>query len=229
MARRERVRENTKQEIKAIAREHMGMYGTAGISLSAIARDMGVTYQALYRYYENRDDLITALIVDSYTDQAIAMENASAQKPEHAYRDRMLDVVIAYRQWALDHPVDFQLIYGNPIPGYVAPAEVTTPKAWRGFRVVIEILHNAYKSGALSLVLPEYEDAVQFHLPAAEEQVSPQVVYAGVTGWTTVHGLVSLELGHQLAMVLGDHDVFYRGQMNRMLDSFGLVNGKEQS
>ena len=40
---------------------------------------------------------------------------------------------LAYREWAIAHPVDFQLIYGNPIPGYDAPAEITVPLARRPF------------------------------------------------------------------------------------------------
>jgi AcrR family transcriptional regulator len=59
MNRREQQRQSTLDEIKTVARRQMAREGTGALSLRAIAAEMGVTAPALYRYYANRDDLIT--------------------------------------------------------------------------------------------------------------------------------------------------------------------------
>src|SRR5688572_25739103 len=86
--RRERQREATRAEIKAEARRQMAAEGPAGLSLRAIARALGLTAPALYRYFESRDALVTALIVDGYTGQAEALAGALAALPpdDHAAR-----------------------------------------------------------------------------------------------------------------------------------------------
>ena len=99
--RRERLREATRDEIKAAARQQMKAEGSAAISLRAIARDLGMTAPALYRYYNSRDDLITALIVDAYTSQADWLERACALLPAGDHAGRLLMFVLAYREWSL--------------------------------------------------------------------------------------------------------------------------------
>jgi AcrR family transcriptional regulator len=124
---RESQRQDTREEIKAFARQQMAAEGTAALSLRAIARDMEMTAPALYRYFPSREDLITALIVDAFNALADALEAADAAPTQQDYGSRLRAVLMAYRGWALEHPTDFQLIYGNPIPGYSAPRELTVP------------------------------------------------------------------------------------------------------
>ena len=76
LTRRERVRQATVMEIKAVARAQMAAEGTAGVTLRAIAREMGMTAPALYRYFGSRDELVTALVTDAYDALADAMEVA---------------------------------------------------------------------------------------------------------------------------------------------------------
>ena len=129
MSRRDRMRDLTIAEIKATARQQMAESGTAGVSLSAIARAMELSAPALYRYFASRDDLVTALIVDAFNDLADDDPGGRSRLWRPAYADRLL-ACLAYREWAIAHPVDFQLIYGNPIPGYVRRPR--SPCRWPG-------------------------------------------------------------------------------------------------
>ncbi len=88
LTRRERVRAATIDEIKEIARRHIAEKGAAALSLRAIAREMGMTSPALYRYFASRDDLVTALIVDAYNSLADALEAArdACEEADHAGR-----------------------------------------------------------------------------------------------------------------------------------------------
>src|ERR1700729_111876 len=63
---RERARAELTREIKEEARRQLAASGAGGLSLRAVARELGMVSSALYRYYPSRDDLLTALIIDAY-------------------------------------------------------------------------------------------------------------------------------------------------------------------
>ena len=55
---RERARAELTREIKEGARRQLAATGADGISLRAVARELGMASSALYRYYPSRDDQI---------------------------------------------------------------------------------------------------------------------------------------------------------------------------
>jgi AcrR family transcriptional regulator len=50
-----------------VARKQLADTGSAGLSLRAVARDLGMASSAVYRYFPSRDELLTALIIDAYS------------------------------------------------------------------------------------------------------------------------------------------------------------------
>jgi AcrR family transcriptional regulator len=146
--RRTRRRQATVAEIKALARRQLAEHGTGAVSLRAIAREMGTAPSALYRYFASHDELISALCADAYDSVADAMAAARDAVPagEHARRWRAL--CDAYRQWSLDNPADFALIFGTPVPGYRAPGPATGPAASRFTAVPLEAFATAVAAGA---------------------------------------------------------------------------------
>ena len=74
LSRRDRVRAATVTEIKDTARRILVAEGPDGLSLRAIAREMGMTAPALYRYFPSREDLIGALIADLYDELTAAID-----------------------------------------------------------------------------------------------------------------------------------------------------------
>ncbi|MEO8612729.1 MAG: TetR-like C-terminal domain-containing protein, partial [Chloroflexota bacterium] len=173
------------------------------------------------------DDLITELIIENFHALAVAMAEGANSAPETDYVGRLMGMLMAYRQWALDNRIDFQLIYGNPIPGYVAPAERTMPAARRGFDVVVEILSGALAAGAI-VPPPEYQalpGAIATQLSAVidhEGYDAPLVVlYLATVGWTRIHGIVMLELFDDIQPIVGDTEAFYRFEMYMLLKQLG--------
>ncbi len=185
VSRRERYRMATLSEIRARALRQLEAHGAAGLSLNAIAREMGMTGPALYRYYASRDALLTDLIVKGYEELGRAMESATqaATDPESTIRA----MVRGYRQWAREQPARYQLIFGTPIPGYQDAPERTTPAARRSLEVVAQAL--AHMAGtSVEGVLPET-----------------------IEGWARLHGLVSLELaGHLDALPVATDELYER-------------------
>ena len=215
-------------EIKASARQQMSEYGTAGLSLRGIARSLGITAPAIYNYFPRLDDLITALIVDAFTALAQAMESAETVEPSDHPAAKVLTLCLAYREWAIAHPTDFQLIYGNPIPGYHAPEEITVPLARRPFEGIFRWFLHAHQSGALTIPT-EYADLppVMAEAAAAWKHSSgfdmPDALLALLmSGWSRIHGAVMLELFHHLQPMVGDGGTFYRYEVVAFLQQMGM-------
>ncbi|MER5931731.1 TetR/AcrR family transcriptional regulator [Streptomyces sp. NPDC002054] len=116
---RERYRNQVRAEIKQLAWEQIAADGASALSLNAIAKKMGMSGPALYRYFAGRDELITELIRDAYRGLADAFGGAAEEGASLA------DLARTWRRWALADPQRYFLIYGTPVPGYEAPEEIT--------------------------------------------------------------------------------------------------------
>src|SRR4051812_11062033 len=138
---RARIRAEMTDEIKAIAKRHLAAEG-ANLSLRAVARDLGVVSSTIYRYFASRDDLLTALIIDTYNEVGQVVEDADASADRADFMGRWLAVAHGVREWALAVPHEYMLIYGSPVPGYKAPPD-TVAAAIRGTTVLSAILSDA--------------------------------------------------------------------------------------
>jgi AcrR family transcriptional regulator len=228
LSRRERMRQATVEEIKAVAREQMAAEGTAGVTLRAIAREMGMTAPALYRYFGSRDELVTALVSDAYSALADAMEAAvEAVGPDH-HAERVRAAFGAFRSWGLEHPTEFALIFGSPIPGYVAP-EATRPAGLRYTDLLGRLLAEALADGALDparidvRVPPVLARQVDdFQRRRGGPVLPPPVMALGLGAWARVHGLVALEIFGHLAPAIGDGAALFEQEMETIVRQSGL-------
>ena len=227
LTRRARKRDATRAEILETAREQMAREGAAALSLRAIARQMGLSAPALYRYFPDRDALVTALIVDAFNALADAMA-AAAGTPAPTQADRLVALGTTYRAWAIAHPQDYLLIFGTPIPGYRAPAEITAPAAKRGMDVLVEAVSAALDSGEFDPP-PSYarpSRALQLQLSAWKTNYGYQArtlaLHLALVAWTRIHGIVSFELTGALQPFFGDSTELYRAELHQLLLSAGL-------
>lgn len=218
------------EAIKALARQQMAQKGSAGLSLRGIARELGITAPAIYNYFRRMDDLITALIMDAFNALGDAVQAGSDSLPEEDPGKRLKAGILAYRQWAVDHPADFQLIYGNPIPGYEAPSELTVPLARRPLETLGLQMGRAWQRGRLTI--PDEYQHVPPHiaqhmegwlLPLYGELPMPlPLFYLLIAGWTRIHGMVMLELFDHTPPTIGDPAGFYEREVDILLRSYGL-------
>ncbi|GAB3878442.1 hypothetical protein GCM10027612_02630 [Microbispora bryophytorum subsp. camponoti] len=115
---RQRYRDQVRSEIKQIALVQIGEGGAAALSLNAVAKQLGVTGPALYKYFRSRDDLLTELILEGFDEVASAVRAAAG---EGAPRERLHALARAFHGWAVANPHLFQLLAGTSSPGYDAP------------------------------------------------------------------------------------------------------------
>jgi len=215
LSRRERRHEQTRQEIKQIARHQMAQQGTASLSLRGIAAEMGMRAPSLYNYYAGRDDLVTDLLVDSYTHQAETLEQASASCQTQETIVCLLATLLGYRQWAVEHPTEFALIAGTPIPGYVAPIELTLPLARRSLKVLLDLLQRAWDEHLLppQLSTPDIAPDTfndEFLAWCREHGYALPVVALFLECYAFLQGMIALEVFGHLPFLLKDPVAFYR-------------------
>lgn len=216
--RRERLRATTLTEIRDAARRQLREVGAAQLSLRGVAADLGMSPAGLYRYFANRDALLTALIADAFGALADAVEQARDADPDADVADRLLAAMRAYRRRALDQPHEFGLAFGNPIPGYAAPQDGPTTAATRRIGAAFAPLFvEAWRQGRLrvpdeppSRAAPRYAAALQPDLPV-------EAAATALAAWTRLHGLVSLEAFGHLDWLSGDTTELAEDQLRRLL------------
>ncbi|BBX64289.1 TetR family transcriptional regulator [Mycobacterium saskatchewanense] len=196
-SRRERYRREAIDEIKQLAMRQLAEAGTAGISMSGIAKQMGLTGPALYRYFANRDALLTALIRDGYADLAQTAERTAARMAARPPAERLQAVAAAVRAWARDAPQRYLLLFGTPVPGYEAPMD-TLAAATRTLNVLATISADLLRAAQA----PE--------LPA-------RALLLATVAWTRIHGVVSLELVGQFTHLDIDPALLIAGEMNHLV------------
>ena len=211
---RERVRAELIREITEIARRQLATEGAAGLSLRAIAREMGMVSSAIYRYFPSRDDLLTTLIIDGYNAVGTAVEKAEAACPRDEYHGRWLAGYQAVRDWALAHPHEYALVYGSPVPGYRAPDQTIGP-ASRAAAVFGKIVSEAHRDGAMTepIACPPVPESFRPDAARLRDSVlagiPDDVAARTLAAWAGLFGLVSFELFGQFENVVTDRDAFF--------------------
>ncbi|GII60339.1 TetR family transcriptional regulator [Sphaerisporangium krabiense] len=197
---RERVRAELVGEIKEAARRQLAVEGAAGLSLRAVARELGMVSSAIYRYFPSRDELLTALIIEAFDAVGAAVEEADAACPRDAYLERWMAACRAIRTWALAHPHEYALIHGSPVPGYVAPRDTAAAAARDGI-VMAAILGEAHRAGRLAphpQGLPPTPPSFAEDAAGLRESLffalPDEVIMQAVMAWTSIYGVVSFEL-----------------------------------
>jgi AcrR family transcriptional regulator len=213
-----------KERIIRTAWKQMAESGSAALSLRAIARELGVTAPAIYNYFPDRDALVTALIIEAYLSFGDSQLAADHAVPFDNLANRMIATGLAYRQWALTYPERYQLIFGTPIPGYVAPFEQVFPAAARSLGAIVGVVEALRKANRLQVDnFPEAE-------PGSEVQFKTWKMYGGeaeilslsvaVLIWSRVHGLVSLEISGNLPPYGPQGEALYRYELGSLVKQF---------
>jgi AcrR family transcriptional regulator len=215
---RARARVLLTADIKATARRQLAEVGAAGLSLRAVARELGLASSAVYRYVESRDALLTALIVDAFDAVGEEAERAVAAAPK-GLEARWRALAGAVRRWAVEHPHDYALVYGSPVPGYQAPQDTVGP-AGRVSSVMLRVVADGVAGGEIdptpttSVPRPVHRDLARLR-DAAAPAVPDEVLLRGLEAWTGLFGTISYLLFGHLHGVIDDEEAYFDLQVAR--------------
>jgi AcrR family transcriptional regulator len=220
---RARARAEVRAAILAAAAERLERDGAADLSLRAVARDVDMVSSAVYRYFASRDDLLTALIIQSYDSLGDHVDEHVAATSGQPALQRWVTVALQIRIWAHEHPNDYALLYGTPIPGYAAPDETVTPGT-RVARALVRIVREA------SDLEPATEQSVDPALAASftalrtelDLAVDDTTLLAIIAAWTQLFGLLTFELFGQTRGFVDDDEALFRAAATAMAAAIGL-------
>ena len=213
--RRERLRTETIAEIKQAAWAELQDSGVQDLSLRGVARRLGMAPSALYRYFESRDELLTALIIEAYSALGAELERnyrrASKRRKAGAH-EVFLEVARAYRRWALSHSLEYKLIFGTSIPGYTG-TEQTTEASMRSSGVLLRVMADLVRQEGLDGkwrddLGPEVRKKLQAWSDSLDEPLPPEALRAALACYATLHGAINLEIYSHLPSKMGSEEMF---------------------
>ncbi|CUU58604.1 DNA-binding transcriptional regulator, AcrR family [Parafrankia irregularis] len=212
--RRERLRQTTIEEIKKAAHKQLTERGAAGLSLRAVAREMGMTPSAIYRYFDSRAALIHVLAQDAYSSLADVLEAAFDAAPTDDHLVRWLLVARSHRRWAMLNPTEYTLIFGPQPDDLTDPSTAVLDELERSVAVLLRCMAEAIEAGVFDPSGLEAELSPnlrrQFEAWDCDDSgLGPVAEAACMLVWTQLHGLLALDLfGHLPEPLRGSGELF---------------------
>jgi AcrR family transcriptional regulator len=227
-SRRERLRSATVSEIKEGARKLLVTGGPQAISLRAIARDMGMTAPAIYRYFPSLEALVIALAEDLMREVAAVVAEASEAAGDDPGR-QLAAMARAYRAWAVANPVEFGLVFGAPVPGVgdlgleCLPDD---PGADLG-RPYLAAFLKLWQREPWPTPPREYMlEHLGPHLGPLREahgDLPIEVAYTFLSGWARLYGMVAMEVFNQLRWAITKPEALFEAEIVQFLSQVGAL------
>jgi AcrR family transcriptional regulator len=219
--RRERVRAATTQEIKQTARRLLVEEGPDAVSLRAIAREMGLTAPALYRYFGSHEELIRHVIADIFAELTDDLR-AAIQSAGAASGGDLTDMVMAacweFRRWSLNHKREFGLLFGTPLPGVCVEKDEITAEGGSQFgntffALILELWRKhpfpVPPDEAIDPGLRQQLTRYREGLAALGEGLPLGLLLIFLRCWTRLYGTLSLEVFGHLGFALDDAEPMF--------------------
>jgi AcrR family transcriptional regulator len=235
LSRRERARADTLREIKATARRVLVDQGVDGLALRAVAREMGMTAPALYRYFTSREDLVENVVADLYDELTDVLEAVRDATDPVTPGSQLLEVARAFRTWAITHRAEFGLLFGSAGQGVLPedaheygerPAQVAAARFGGVFAALIA--HVYFERGfpvpaddeldpALREQLTEWGTKLPVELPLG-------VMSVFLSCWIRLYGMVCMEIFGHLKFALDDPEPMFEAELYALGEVLGIAD-----
>jgi AcrR family transcriptional regulator len=172
------LRESCVTTALAVIAEH----GLDKLSLREVARRLGVSHQAPYKHYPSRDHLLAEVVRRCYARFNAVMDAATADAADPM--DAMRRCGESYLRFAMEHPLEYRLMFGDPLPD---------PEAHPEMLAEAHIAFDALRASVAAVV----------GLPPDHPQIMADALFV----WSTVHGFAMIRQTDALGCIgLGDTD-----------------------
>jgi len=176
--RREREKLEVREAILEAAREIAAAEGWSAVSIRKIAERIEYSPPMVYEHFDDKDDLLYALMVDGFGKlyQRVHAARVAAPNPHQA----LIEMAIAYWQFSVDSPELYQVMNGlDGVQFCAADASHQAPEFSAAGRDVIEALTDWGRAEQLTFDYPEDMLAIV---------------------WGTLHGVVALAMGNRIQL-----------------------------
>lgn len=195
--RRDRVRARALREIREHAYAQIAAGGPTALSLNGIAKAMGMSGPAMYRYFTARDELLATLVTESYEGLADALDEAAEVTRRRSPESRLRAVLDAARQWAIAQPHRYRLVFGSTYGSGRLDPDRIVPASHRSMSTLLHAMRDLQSPDAR---LPEVDTSLRRQLIAwnadrgDDVELDPGLLALGIATWTRANGVISLEI-----------------------------------
>lgn len=217
-SRRERLRAGTLAEIREHGIAQIAEGGPDALSLTGIAKAMGMSGPALYRYFASRDDLLEAIAAQGWKDIADTVTKAAKRNRSATPEERLRAALNETRQWALRKPHLYRLVFGNYGSGKLAGDQIIPP-AQRTMEIVLSALSELGPvEQATAVSDPELRrDLVQWGNGSEDSPYDPRVLHLGLLAAIRIHGFISLEIEGFFEQIGVDPARLYKTELDQLV------------
>lgn len=245
--RREMQRMATELEIKEVARKQLSVEGVQHVTLRGIARDMGMTAPALYRYFPSLDDLVTSMCDDFFDEVTEAISVAIAQAPDSPGHG-MHAAVRTFRDWATGHKGEFTLMFREGESQTFAPTTLCAGsqkfaavffglyvQMWNTQTFAVPELTEASAAACARMaffaahVLPPAGDtAGEAESAAGADTVTdgtglpPGALLVFARTWVRLYGVITMEVFGQLSFMFDDVTPYFESELEDAATAVGV-------
>jgi AcrR family transcriptional regulator len=239
--RRARVRAATSQEIIQTARRLLVTRGSAAISLRAIAREMGMTAPALYRYFDSYEELIHHVVADIFTElsdyveaavqvaeTALAQAGGIQGPPTGATEIGLITACQAFRRWSVDHPAEFGMIFGTPLPGVDLYQEDPLMECGMRFGGIFFALYvelwriKPFEVPADADLEPALRDQLEHYRGKLATDLPLGALQTFLRCWVSLYGTLALEVFGHMRFALEDPEPMFELMLSSVARLIGL-------
>jgi AcrR family transcriptional regulator len=227
--RRERVRAATMREITQTARRILAEQGPEAVTLRAVAREMGMTAPALYRYFDNHEELVRHLVGDVFTDLTEDVHAAIHAAPAGDMTGKFMAAAKEFRRWALAHKQEYGLLFGVPVPGLdVDKGDVAEESGRRFAQEFLALFMELWRKAPFGVPADdEIDPALREPLTRYREMLgSPELPIGGMVRflacWIRLQGFVSLEVFGHIGFCLDDGAPMFELMLAEVAPTLGL-------
>ncbi|MCP2168942.1 TetR/AcrR family transcriptional regulator [Goodfellowiella coeruleoviolacea] len=241
ITRRERLRAETEREIRQRARALLIEHGREAVTLRAIARELGITAPALYRYYDSREHLLRQVCDDICADMAEGLAKDLSQLPEEDTLGRVFAVCRGFRRWALAHPEEFALVFASPKPALgFNPCDAVPPIRDQFGNIFMTVAGRVLSTHKLATPAEQdvpkelhddllvFRDALLETLASNGIAVSTEVldlgtVYFMLRFWIRLYGQVALEVFGRSPLTTASLEPMFELMLRELATEVGLL------
>ncbi|WP_063049107.1 TetR/AcrR family transcriptional regulator [Nocardia arthritidis] len=223
-------------DIRRVASALLVERGPDAVTLRAIARELGVTAPALYRYYNSLEDLLERLRLDFCADLAAELTAEIATLPDDGVV-QFFAICRGFRRWALTHTREFTLVFASPGAGQARALRRFDEPFGRVFLATAGRLLATYDivTPSTDVIPPELrEDLVHFQteLLAAlsesgqkfpAEKLDLGVTYLMIQIWARLYGHVTLEVFGNYPIPLDNPEILFDAMLADLGRTAGLL------
>ncbi len=87
--------------------------GVESLSMREVSRRLGVSHQAPYKHFESRDHILAEVVARAYDRFG---EHLSDRASTAAAGTELMEMGLAYFEYAQNHPLQYRLMFSTPLP-----------------------------------------------------------------------------------------------------------------